>query len=132
MSLTTTPDKPVPHLDVNADTGNFVYAVSQRSPGGHYMAEGTTCSWTDWIQIWGEITNQKSSYKQITPQEMVDATPDKEFGREVVDMFLYASEPGYDGGVELTTAADMTKVSIAHCLPISIADRCCRKVLIAP
>jgi hypothetical protein len=132
MSLPTSPDKPVPHLDVNADTGNFVYAVSQRPPGGHYMAEGTTCSWSDWIRIWGEITNQKSSYKQVTLQQMIEATPDKEFGREVADMFLYTTEPGYDGGKELMTAADMTKVNVTHRLQISIADRRRRKVSIAP
>jgi hypothetical protein len=131
MSLTTNPDKPAPHLDVTADMGNFVYAVAQRSPGGHYMAEGTTCSWSDWIRIWADITNQRSSYQQITVQQMIDATADKEFGREVADMFLYSSEPGYDGGVDLITAADMRKVSMTNCLPISISDQCRRKVLIA-
>ena len=131
MSLTTTPDALVPHLDVNADTGPFVYAVSQRPPGGHYMAEGTTCSWTDWIRIWGQITNQKSSYKQVTLEQMINATPDKEFGAEVADMFHYCSDPGYDGGVKLITAADMRKVCMTHRLPISTADHECRKVLIA-
>lgn len=38
-------DKAVPHLEVNADTGNFVYAVSQLQPGKSYMAAGTECGW---------------------------------------------------------------------------------------
>lgn len=37
--------------------------------------------------------------------------PSKEFGREVAEMFLYTSEPGYDGGMRLITVADMRKVS---------------------
>jgi hypothetical protein len=112
MSFTTAPHRPVPHLDVNADMGNFVYAVSQRPPGQHYMAEGSTCSWTEYIQLWSEITGQRAAYKQITLDELMAATPDKEFGREVGDMFSYSSEPGYDGGLELLKAADIRKVRI--------------------
>ncbi|KEF59136.1 uncharacterized protein A1O9_03980 [Exophiala aquamarina CBS 119918] len=121
MSLTTNPDKPAPHLDVVADMGNFVYAVSHRSPGGHYMAEGSTCSWSDWVRIWGEITDQKASYRHVTPRQMIDMAPDKEFGREVAEMFMYTSNPGYDGGMELITAADMRKEGI-DCPMTSLED----------
>ena len=104
MSFTTAPDAIVPHLDVNRDTGNFVYAVSQRPPGDHYMAEGTTCSWSDFVKLWSEITGQRATYKQITLEQMVAGSPDKDFGREIADMFSYSSDPGYDGGMTLIKA----------------------------
>ncbi|KAI1176909.1 hypothetical protein F4777DRAFT_238833 [Nemania sp. FL0916] len=112
ISFTTTPSRPVPHLDVNADMGNFIYAVAQRAAGGHYMAAGESCSWSEVARQWGEVTGQKASYRQITEEELVELTPDKEFGKEVSDMFTYCDHPGYDGGMELVTAADMRKDGI--------------------
>lgn len=110
MQFTTDPNSLVPHLDVNADTGNFIYAVSQRPAGGHYMAEGSTCSWSEFMQLWSEITGLKASYKQVTLDDMVATAPDKEFGREVADMFSYCSGPGYDGAMDLIKAGDIVKV----------------------
>ncbi|KAI1427266.1 hypothetical protein F5Y12DRAFT_738202 [Xylaria sp. FL1777] len=121
ISFTTSPDRTVPHLDVNADMGNFVYAVAQRAPGGHYMAEGESCSWSEVARQWGEITGQKASYKQITEKELIEITPDSEFGKEVSDMFTYCDNPGYDGGMDLVTAADMRKAGI-DCPMTSLKD----------
>ncbi|KAJ3571974.1 hypothetical protein NPX13_g5199 [Xylaria arbuscula] len=112
ISFTTSPDRPMPHLDVNADTGNFVYAVAQRPPGGHYMAEGETCSWSEVARQWGEITGQKASYKKITEKELIEITPDAEFGKEVSDMFTYCDTPAYDGETDLIRAADLRKAGI--------------------
>jgi hypothetical protein len=82
----------IPHLDINADMGNFVHAVPQRPPGQHYIAEGSTCSWTEYIHLWSEITGPRAGYKQVTLDELMAATPDEEFGREVGDMFLLRAE----------------------------------------
>ncbi|KAI1349391.1 hypothetical protein F5Y01DRAFT_327463 [Xylaria sp. FL0043] len=112
ISLTTRADRPVPHLDVNADMGNFVYAVAQRPPGGHYMAAGESCSWSEVARQWGEITGQKAGYKQIKEDEFIALVPDAEFGKEVSDMFTYCTEPGYDGGMDLVTAEGMRKAGI--------------------
>lgn len=117
MRFPTAPDKPVPHLDVNADMGGFVYAVSKLPPGKSYMAEGTTCSWSEYMRLWSEVTGKPARYQQITLQQMIDESPDKEFGREVGDMFLYSSEPGYDGGDEsLLKAEDIRKVRFPNYL----------------
>lgn len=110
MRFTTAPDKPTFHLDVNADTGNFVYAVHQMPPGKSYMACGTTCSWTDFIGLWSKITGIPATYKQVTSEEMIAATLDRMAGEEVVDMFSYTSEPGYDGGMDLLFSEDIRKV----------------------
>ncbi|KAH8881212.1 NAD(P)-binding protein [Thozetella sp. PMI_491] len=113
MELTTVPTKPVPHLDVNADTGNFVYAVHQMPPGLAYMAEGTTCPWPEWIAAWSKAVGVPASYKQVSREEMIkSAEDDVDFGIEVTTMFSYMSNPGYDGGMALVTAADMVKAGI--------------------
>jgi hypothetical protein len=81
------------------------------------MAEGTTCSWSEYIRLWSSVTGVKATYEQVTLEQFVEAAPDKEFGREVGDMFAYSSDPGYDGGdVTLLKAADIRKVgSLFHC-----------------
>lgn len=115
MRFPTAPDKPVPQLDVNADMGAFVYAVSKLPPGKSYMAEGITCSWSEYMRLWSEVTGKPARYQQVTLQQMIDESPDKEFGREVGDMFLYSSEPGYDGGDEsLLKAEDIRKVRFLY------------------
>ena len=116
MSFTTPVDAPAPHLDVISDTGNFVYAVAQRKPGGQYMAEGESCSWTEFMKTWSKTTGKQGTYKQISTEEMIEASPDKPFGAEVADMFSYTGDPGYDGGVDLIKAADMEKVSVSGCV----------------
>lgn len=121
MRFTTAPHRPVPHLDVNADMGAFVYAVSQRPPGQQYMAEGSTCSWSEFVRLWSETTGQRAVYKQVTLDELIAATPDKEFGREVGDMFTYCSEPGYDGGLDLLKAEDIRKAGV-DCPMTSLRD----------
>lgn len=112
MRFTTAPDKLVPHLDVNADMGNFVYAVHQMPPGRAYMAEGTTCSWSDWMALWGETVGAPASYEQVTFDEMVADTPDRDCGIEVAHMYSYTSDPGYDGGMDLLRASDIQKAGI--------------------
>jgi hypothetical protein len=112
MRFPNQPDVPVPFLDVNADTGNFVYAVSQLPPGKSYMAEGTTCSWSEYMRLVGQFAKVKTEYRQISIEELVKISPDEEFAREVGVMFEYSSEPGYDGGDrELLRAEDIKKVS---------------------
>jgi hypothetical protein len=111
MAFTTDPAKLVPHLNPVSDMGNFTYAVSQMPPRKEYMAEGTTCTWPDWIKTWGEVTGKTVSYKQVTPEEMIAATPDRDTGIEVAYMYSYASDPGYDGAMALLKAQDIRDVS---------------------
>ncbi|KAB5522059.1 hypothetical protein GE09DRAFT_500071 [Coniochaeta sp. 2T2.1] len=109
MRFNCDPDKLVPHLDVNADTGNFVYAVHQMPPGKAYMA-GEYRSWAEFAAAWGRVTGQRIVYKEISFDEMVaEATPDHDFAVEVALMFGYTSNPGYDGGMDLLKAEDLRK-----------------------
>lgn len=111
MRFTTDPDRLVPHLSPVDDMGSFVYAVSQMPAGKAYMAEGTTCSWSDWIKTWGAITGVPASYQQVSHDEQVTETGELDTGIEVAYMYSYASAPGYDGAMDLLTAADIKKVS---------------------
>ncbi|KAK1138549.1 hypothetical protein N8T08_002405 [Aspergillus melleus] len=113
MTFPTAPHSPVPHFDVNTDMGTFVYAVSRMPPGKAYLAEGTTCNWSEYLALWSKVTSVEAEYRQVSLQELIDGTPDKEFGREVGDMLLYSTDPGYDGGDEgLLKAEDMRKAGI--------------------
>ncbi|CCT74325.1 related to nitrogen metabolic regulation protein nmr [Fusarium fujikuroi] len=112
MSFTTSPDALVPHLDPVGDLGNFTYAVYQMPPGKAYMAEGTTCTWPEWIETWGRINNVPVKYRQVTPDEMTAATPDRDAGIETGYMFSYTSDPGYDGGMKLLKAKDIREAGI--------------------
>jgi hypothetical protein len=111
MAFPMSGDKPVPHLDVNADTGNFIYAVAQLPPGKSYMAEGTTCGWAEYIRLFQEITGATARYEEKPIDAFVRGMPDRMLGEELGDMFLYSGEPGYDGGdASLLKAADIRKV----------------------
>ncbi|PWY95008.1 NAD(P)-binding protein [Aspergillus sclerotioniger CBS 115572] len=113
MTFTTAPDAVVPHLDVQADMGNFVYAVAKMPPGKSYMACGTRCSWSEYMRLWGEVNGVPARYRQITLKELMERTPDREFGREVGDMFTYSTDPGYDGGDEgLLMARDIENAGV--------------------
>ncbi|KPM44928.1 hypothetical protein AK830_g1616 [Neonectria ditissima] len=112
MAFTAAPDKPVPHLDPVGDMGNFVHAVYQMPPRKEYMAEGTTCSWDEWIKTWGSVTGLPVSYRQVTDEEMIDMTGDRDTGIEVAYMFAYGSDPGYDGGLPLLKAQDIRDAGI--------------------
>ena len=110
MRFTTAPDRPVPHLDVNTDTGNFVYAVYQMPPGKDYLAMGSYCSFTEFITLWGKTTGVLASYKQVPFETMVADTPDEDCGIETAHMFAYSTDPGYDGGMNVLKAEDLRKV----------------------
>lgn len=63
------------------------------------------------MRLWSSITKIPACYKQVTLEQFIEAFPDKEFGRELGDMFTYSSDPGYDGGDRsLLKAADIRKV----------------------
>jgi hypothetical protein len=112
MTFPTKVDTLIPHLDVNADVGNFVYAVSQMPPGKAYMAEGSTAPWTAYLDAWGKHNGVKTKYQEITLEQFIEACPDKDFGIEAGDMFTYSSDPGYDGGNKnLLKATDIRAVS---------------------
>ncbi|KAL2182150.1 uncharacterized protein P884DRAFT_235665 [Thermothelomyces heterothallicus CBS 202.75] len=127
MRFPCSPDKPVPHLDVNADTGSFVYAVHQMPPGGAYMAAGEYISWREFAAAWARVTGAAIRYREISVAEMVDhLIPDPDLGLEVALMFAYSSEPGYDGGMPLLRAEDLRKAGI-DCPMLTVEESLARQ-----
>lgn len=126
MRFPCSPDKPIPHLDVNADTGNFAYAVHQMAPGGHYMA-AEYLTWPEFAQAWSRVTGATIAYRQVSFDDMVGAMPDRDLGVEVALMFAYSSETGYDGGKEVLKAEDLRKVST--CMPTCRPCACTQAAL---
>lgn len=110
MEFTTSPEKSVPHFDPVGDMGNFTYAVSQMPAGKAYMAAGTICTWPEFLETWSKINGVKATYRQVTMQDMIETTPDRDTGIEVAHMYSYSSDPGYDGGMDLLKADDLEKV----------------------
>lgn len=83
-------------------------------PGNTYMACGTECTWPEFLEIWGAVNAVPVKYQELTLEQFIEAAPDKEFGKEAGDMFVYSSDPGYDGGgSSILKAADIEKVSDA-------------------
>lgn len=113
MRFPTDPAKPQPHLDVNGDMGQFVHAVHQMLPGHSYMAEGTTCTWPEFLETWREATGvRQATYEQVPQETMATGCASyDDLGHEVAAMFAYSSDPGYDGGMELLRAEDLRTVS---------------------
>jgi len=116
MRFPCSPDAPIPHLDVNADTGNFTYAVKQMPPGKHYMA-AEYLTWPQFAQAWAKVTGATINYKEVSFDDMVNKMPDRDLGIEVALMFKYSSETGYDGGMEVLKPEDLRKVSLRKTTP---------------
>lgn len=112
MRFPTPPSRLIPHLDVNADTGNFVYAVHQMPPGKDYIAYGENVGFEKYLSEFAKATGARTSYKEITFDDMVADTADRDCGIEVAWMFVYSVDPGYDGGMDVLTAEDMRKAGI--------------------
>lgn len=116
MRFCTDPGRLIPQLDPVADMGTFVYAVYQMSSwcGKEYMAEGTSCTWPEWIAAWSKATGKPAKYCEVPREFMIKDCGDEDFGGEIADMYDYASNPGYDGGKTLLRAVDLQKVSDSH------------------
>ena len=107
----STPETILPHLDVNADTGYYVRALTQMTPGQTVMAAGEWCSWPQWMKSWAKgmgIDEAKVGYRQISVEEMSEGMGD--FGKEVAEMFEFSVWPGYEGGVPMLKGEDLRKV----------------------
>lgn len=114
MRLPCSPNTLVPHLDVNGDVGNFVYAVHQMPPGKDYMAMGSHATWPEYLQAWAKAVGlpaEKAVYVQVSVDDMIADTADRDTGVEVAMMFAYSDDPGYGGGMDLVTAENMRKAS---------------------
>lgn len=80
-------------------------------PGKDYIAYGENVGFEKYLSEFAKATGARTSYKEITFDDMVADTADRDCGIEVAWMFVYSVDPGYDGGMDVLTAEDMRKVS---------------------
>lgn len=59
------------------------------------MAASVWLTWPQWIELFGEIKGVKTSYKQISVDEM-DAYAPGGVGREIGEMYEFSSGMGYN------------------------------------
>jgi hypothetical protein len=95
MQSPTHPDVLIPHLNPRKDTGPFVQALLLLPPASTVMAASEWLTWPQWIDIWGEVTSMKTSYKQVTVDDLDKDIPGG-VGREIGEMYEFSSEFGYN------------------------------------
>lgn len=112
MQFPTSPDMLIPHLDPTKDVGPYVRALLQLPPKSTVMAASEWLKWPDWIKLWGEVTGIKTSYKQITVEDLDEHMPGG-VGKEIGEMFQFSSDFAYNANQEGTLKTwDLEKVCI--------------------
>ena len=87
----------MPHVLPRKDTGYFVRALIQSAPGKNLLGAGTMISWADFLKLWCDIQGKPyGGYDNVSVEDVDKAMPGG-LGRELAEMFAYASEFGYDG-----------------------------------
>ncbi|OAL55209.1 NAD(P)-binding protein [Pyrenochaeta sp. DS3sAY3a] len=97
MQFPTSPTTLIPHLHPKTDTGPFVLALLRLPPQSTLMAASAWLAWPDWIALWGEVTGVKTSYKQVSVEDL-DAYMPGGAGREIGEMYEFSSKDGYNAG----------------------------------
>jgi hypothetical protein len=95
MQFPTHPDTLIPHLDPRKDTGPHVRALLQLPPSSTLMAASEWLTWPQWIELFGDIKDVRTGYKQISVDDM-DAYAPGGVGKEIGEMFEFSSEMGYN------------------------------------
>ncbi len=101
-------------IDTRRDTGSFVRALVQLSPGMNVLAYGSMISWKDYMAVWAKILKLPGgSYKQVTI-DVFDKLAPGGLGREIAEGWAYQGEFGYDGG----------DPSVVHAKDVSTIAQC--------
>ena len=88
----------MPMIDTRKDTGCFVRALVQTSPGRNLLAFGSMISWKDYMTLWAKILKLPGGYYKQLTIDKVDKIAPGGLGREVAEGWAYQGEFGYDGG----------------------------------
>ncbi|KAK1509368.1 uncharacterized protein CCOS01_15462 [Colletotrichum costaricense] len=86
---------PIPHVLVH-ETGKYVKALAQASPGTHLLAYSEFLTWPDYVSLWGRMTGVPAVFESITMDDMDKLAPGG-FGLEIGEMHAYSMEFGYWG-----------------------------------
>ena len=78
--------------------GYFVRALIQSPPGKNLLGAGTLITWPDFLKLWCETQGKTYGGYDNVSVETVEKIMPGGLGKELGEMFAYASEFGYDGG----------------------------------
>lgn len=111
MQFPTSPDVLVPHIDPTKDTGPWAKALLKLPPNTTLMAASEWLTWSQWIELFGQITGTKTSYKQTTVQDLDEHIPGGA-GREIGEMYEFSSDfAGYAFQEDTLKLWDLKKAS---------------------
>jgi hypothetical protein len=119
MQTPTSPETAIPHLEPARDTGPFLDALLILPPKSVVMAANEWLTWPEWIQIWGEETGMKTSYKQVSVQNFEEYLPGGT-GKEIGEMFEFTSKLAEDADWGIPPPLkekDLQNVSLPRCIP---------------
>ncbi|KAM0445309.1 hypothetical protein ACHAPV_008383 [Trichoderma viride] len=100
MYLTKRPfsgDVQVPFVVPDRDTGAFVKALLDVSPGKTLVGVSEMMTFPTWMEIWGRVLDVQAAYQEVSPGEFYKDFPEP-LGQELMDTNEYMIEFGYTGG----------------------------------
>lgn len=80
----------VPFVVTNKDTGEFVRALIQASPGIDMLGVSEQLGWEDWTRIWGKTLGVQARYEQVSMEQYVDGLPDS-LKRELAKAYCFVA-----------------------------------------
>lgn len=90
---------PLPHIDVERDTGYLVRALLECPPGKMVLGAGEMISWSEMLRIWCEGNNVPfGGFDPLSVDQFERFIPVPGLGKELGEMFAFMDEFGYAGG----------------------------------
>lgn len=86
-------DVPIP-LFVPTETGKFVHALANETPGKNLLAYSDLLKWSDYVKLWSSITGVPAAFEHSTVEVMNQLAPGG-YGEEIGEMYAYAQDYGY-------------------------------------
>ena len=94
---TFSPEYQMPFIVTHEDTGAFVKALVDLTPGTHLLGVSEYMTWPEWTELWGRVNGVKATFVQVSEEEYFAGMPEA-LKEELIDSFRYVEEFGYTGG----------------------------------
>lgn len=90
---------PIPMVVASKDTGIFVRALIQASPGKKLLGYGSLISWKDYLALWTRLQGVRNGgIKAVSVKEMAELIGNVEtMGREAAESYAYHEEFEFGG-----------------------------------
>jgi hypothetical protein len=99
LALVGSGTTPLPHIDIERDTGYLVRALLECAPGKTVLGAGEMISWSEMLKVWCECNKvQFGGFDPLSVDQFERFIPVPGLGRELGEMFAFMDEFGYAGG----------------------------------